>query len=332
MKETSNCLAEKNEIEVVYLRGDGILAADFHPKVTITKASLGWKEFHRINGIVEQFDPDVIHTHLLPADIILLFLRIRETIRYYTTIHNMGKGNAVRDWVANRIYKLIELRFAGRHKYIFISNSVREYMQSKAGIEKGNFSIIHNGVRIPAGIKRKKGKGKLRILFVGRLVRQKNPFSVLEICRRLRGKDISFSVTIVGEGDLRVGLKRKCRVEGLDHLISFVGGKAQVPDYYLNSDVLLVTSAMEGFGLVAIEAMSYEVCVLARPVGGLVEIIEDGDNGYLCPRIDGFVERLAELDSDPVILASVARRSRFSVMENFDLKDKARQLQSLYEA
>ena len=332
MKETSNCLAEKNEIEVVYLRGDGILAADFDPKVNITKASLGWKGLYKIIGIVEQFDPDVIHTHLLPADINLLFLRISENIRYCTTIHNMGKGNAVRDWVANRIYKLIEMRFSGRHKYIFISNSVRDHMRSKAGIGKGNFVNIHNGVRIPVGINRKQRRGNLRILFVGRLVGQKDPFSVLEICRRLKARGISFSVTIIGDGYLRNGLKRKCQAAGLDQLISFVGGKAHVRDYYLDSDVLLVTSSMEGFGLVAIEAMSYEVCVLANPVGGLVEIIEDGDNGYLCPSIDGFVERLVELDSDPITLATVARRSRLSVMENFDLRDKLRQLQSLYEA
>lgn len=332
MKETSTCLAEKNEIEVVYLRGEGILAADFDPTVNITKASLGWKGFRRINRIVKRFDPDVIHTHLLPADINLLFLRKSRNIKYYTTIHNMGKGNVVRDWIADRIYKLIQMRFAGRHKYIFISNAVRDRMQSKAGIGKGNFAIIHNGVRIPVGIKRKQRKEKLRILFVGRLVRQKNPFSVLEICRRLQARGISFSVTIVGDGYLLNDLKRKCRVEGLDRLISFVGGKAHVPDYYLDSDVLLVTSSMEGFGLVAVEAMSFEVCVLARPVGGLADILEDGNNGYLCPGIDGFVERLVELDSDPVTLASVARRSRLSVMENFDLREKMRQLQSLYEA
>ncbi len=332
MKRTSTCLAEKNEIEVVYLRGDGILAADFDSKVNITKASLGWKGFHRINRIVEQFDPDVIHSHLLPADINLLFLRKSRNIKYFTTIHNMGKGNVVRDWIANRIYKLIEMRFVGRHKYIFISNAVRDHMLSKVGIGKGNFVNIHNGVRIPVGINRKQRKGKLRILFVGRLVRQKNPFWVLEICRRLQARDISFSATIVGDGYLRNSLKLKCQAEGLDQLILFVSGKAHVPDYYLDSDVLLVTSSMEGFGLVAVEAMSFEVCVLARPVGGLVEIIEDGDNGYLCPRIDSFVERLVQLDSDPITLATVARRSRLSVMENFDLRDKLRQLQSLYEA
>ena len=316
----------------MYLRGDGILAADFDATVKIAKVSLGWKGFHRIKGIIDRFEPDVIHSHLLPADINLLVLRNSRKVKYFTTIHNVGKGNVVRDWVANRVYKLIELRFAGRHEFVFISNAVREYMQSNAGIGKGNFSTIHNGVRIPAGIRRKERKGKLRILFVGRLVRQKNPYSVLEISRRLRARGISFSVTIVGEGNLRVGLERKCRAEGLDQLISFVGGKANVPDYYLNSDVLLVTSSVEGFGLVAVEAMSYEVCVLARPVGGLTDIIEDGKNGYLCPCIDGFVKRLAELDSDPETLASVARRSRVSVMENFDLRDKARQLQSLYEA
>ncbi len=331
MKETSNCLAEKNEIEVIYLRGDGILAADFDPTVNIAKVSLGWNGFHGINRIIEQFDPDVIHSHLLPADINLLFLRKNRNIKYFTTIHNMGKGNVVRDWVANGIYKRIEKRFAGRHKYIFISNAVRDHMLSRGGIGKGNFIIIHNGVRIPVGINREQRKEKLRILFVGRLVRQKDPFLVLEICRRLQARGISFSVTIVGDGYLRNGLKRKCRAEGLDQKISFVGQKAHVPGYYLDSDVLLVTSSMEGFGLVAVEAMSFEVCVLARPVGGLMDIIEDGNNGYLCPRIDCFVERLVELDSNPATLATVARRSRLSVMENFDLRDKLRQLQSLYE-
>lgn len=330
LRETTAYLVEWNEIQVIYFRGDGILVRDFDPAVKITKASLGWKGFRKINGMVERLAPDVIHTHLLPADILLLFLRRSRKIRYFTTIHNTGKGNAVRDWVANRIYKRIERRFAGRHKFVLISNAVRDHVQSKAGIGKGNCALIHNGVRIPENIERKPGKEKLRLLFVGRLVRQKNPFQVLEICRRLHGKGISFSVTVVGDGCLRNRLIRKCRAEGLDQLISFVGGKVHVPDYYLDADALLVTSVVEGFGLVAVEAMSYEVCVLARSVGGLAEIIEDGINGYLCSRVDNFVERLVVLESDPKTRVAVARRSRISAARKFDLRDKSRQLQSLY--
>jgi N-acetyl-alpha-D-glucosaminyl L-malate synthase BshA len=90
-------------------------------------------------------------------------------------------------------------------------------------------------------------------------------------------------LVLVGDGPERSMAEKYCRDNQLTKHVLFVGKQDNVPDLMSCADVLLLPSETESFGLVALEAMSCEVPVVATNVGGLPEVVIPGETGYLAP-------------------------------------------------
>ncbi len=96
---------------------------------------------------------------------------------------------------------------------------------------------------------------------------------------------------LVGDGPERSEAERLSRELGITERVKFLGKQEAVVELLSISDLMLMTSETESFGLAALEAMACSVPVVAYKVGGLPELIRDGDNGYTVPKAD--VEALA---------------------------------------
>jgi glycosyltransferase involved in cell wall biosynthesis len=87
----------------------------------------------------------------------------------------------------------------------------------------------------------------------------------------------------VGDGPERARVEADCRQHGLCDAITFVGNLPLVEEILVGADLFLLPSESESFGLAALEALSCRVPVIATRVGGLPEVVVDGENGYLLP-------------------------------------------------
>jgi N-acetyl-alpha-D-glucosaminyl L-malate synthase BshA len=105
---------------------------------------------------------------------------------------------------------------------------------------------------------------------------------VIEVFRRVR-RELRTRLVLIGDGPVRSEVERLAADYGLSDDVLFLGEQQDPVAFLSVSDVFLLTSAQESFGLAALEAMACEVPVVASKVGGLPEIIEDGVTGYLCP-------------------------------------------------
>jgi len=110
----------------------------------------------------------------------------------------------------------------------------------------------------------------------------KRVLDVVEVFERVRTK-VPCRLLMVGDGPERGKVERYCRDNGICGSITFVGSLPLVEEVLVGADAFLLTSESESFGLSALEALSCKVPVVASRVGGLPEVVVDGECGYLRP-------------------------------------------------
>ncbi|MCJ7838301.1 MAG: N-acetyl-alpha-D-glucosaminyl L-malate synthase BshA [Burkholderiales bacterium] len=118
----------------------------------------------------------------------------------------------------------------------------------------------------------------------------KRTADVIEIFKRVRDT-MRARLIMVGDGPDKPRAESLARTLGIVSDVTFVGETDSVVDILSSADVFLLPSEMESFGLAALEAMACEVPVVGSDVGGLNEVVEHGESGYLLPT--GDVESMA---------------------------------------
>jgi len=133
---------------------------------------------------------------------------------------------------------------------------------------------------------------------------------------------------MIGDGPERNNLEELCRSLHLCGDIRFLGKQEAVEELLAISDIFLLPSASESFGLAALEAMACEVPVVSSDTGGIPEVNIDGVTGYVCPVGDTqtMAQKCIELLTDPEKLM-IFRKQAFLQAKKFDIVN----LLSLYE-
>jgi N-acetyl-alpha-D-glucosaminyl L-malate synthase BshA len=115
-------------------------------------------------------------------------------------------------------------------------------------------------------------------------------------------KHVRSRLVMCGDGPAREGAEKLAADYNISNDVLFIGQVPNIADYLSVADLLLITSETESFGLAALEALACEVPVIATRVGGLPEVVRDGENGYLVGvgDVDAMAEWAVELlvDSD----------------------------------
>lgn len=161
--------------------------------------------------------------------------------------------------------------------------------------------------------------GGFHVLFVGRLVERKGVAELIEAVGRL-SPSLGVRLEVIGDGPERTRLEALVREGRLGDRIAFRGrvSAADLRAAYTAADVLALPSVLdsrrdtEGLGVVLLEAMSYGVPVIGSRIGGIPDIVVDGETGLLVPPGDaaalaGALQRLA---GDPDLRAKLAAAGR----------------------
>ncbi|HWP43788.1 MAG TPA: N-acetyl-alpha-D-glucosaminyl L-malate synthase BshA [Blastocatellia bacterium] len=158
----------------------------------------------------------------------------------------------------------------------------------------------------------------------------------IEVLARLkRDHSIAARLIMCGDGPERAGAEELAVTLGVADSVDFVGKQPQsrVRDYLSIADLLLLPSQTESFGLVALEAMASEVPVVATRVGGIPELVEDGETGYLFDvgDVDGMSRRAASILSDERERERLGRRGREVAVSRFATEKIIPQYEQLYK-
>jgi glycosyltransferase involved in cell wall biosynthesis len=122
-----------------------------------------------------------------------------------------------------------------------------------------------------------------KIIFVGRLRQQKDPFTFLKALKILKQKNLNFSAKIIGDGPMRKGIENYIIRNGLNDFVKITGwvSKEKMLDEYRKSSLLVSTSLDEGMSIALLEAISSGIYVIATPASGNSEMISGNVNGEI---------------------------------------------------
>lgn len=184
-----------------------------------------------------------------------------------------------------------------------------------------NFICQHDYARHPVDELRASlaGEGQPLLVHVSNFRPVKRPVDCVEILSRVSKRGINTKLVMVGDGSERTNVEHRARCLGVFDKCVFVGKQPNIVDYLSAADVLLLPSEQESFGLAALEAMACEVPVIASRVGGIPEVVTDGETGFLSEV--GDVEKMAQdaarLLGDETLRRQMGNRARESAVTRY---------------
>lgn len=177
----------------------------------------------------------------------------------------------VRGRPLNRIRRLIARYVLQRASRIrVVSESIRESLDAHSSKLSAPISVLPIFVDIAkyANITRTKhDRFKIALLWVGRFEEEKNPLFAVQLLEIARKNGHDAGLTLVGSGSLESRLREYVRARGLERYVEFGGWQENLTPFFSVADIMLVTSAYEGYGMALIEALAAGVPVLSLDVG-----------------------------------------------------------------
>jgi len=243
-----------------------------------------------VERFLDEQHPDVVHCHLNVIPFIFRYALHHREIRFFHTIHNVA------DKACGNRYQIVFNRFFYKRNIIHpitISDVCQQSYVRLYGLD--NSSMIINGTApvkpscsfldVQDEVKRLKPNENTKVfIHVARFDPQKNQALLIGVFNRLYDEGENFILLVVGRGfDSYPG--SELRNAACDKIF-FLGEKSNVGDYLLNSDAFCLTSVFEGLPISLLEAISCGVTPICTPVGGVLDVITDGVNGYLSEKTD----------------------------------------------
>ncbi len=167
---------------------------------------------------------------------------------------------------------------------------------------------------------------------VGHLRKEKAYEVLIEAAALLRDRGVGPNVLIAGEGLERERLESLIAARGLEGQVRLLGARSDVPDLLAALDVAVCCSEFEGGPLSVMEYMEAGLPVVASDVGGLPELVVDGESGILVPPRDpaALAAALGELIGDPAARRRMGERGRELRRERWSLDAWAERIEALY--
>lgn len=327
--ELANQFAERGDtVMLAYLTGK----AEIRPRhAAVTVYGLGMSNsltgmltgYRALRRLVKSFQPDVVHSHMVHANLLARLVRISCRIpRLICTAHSNNEGGKIRMLAYRMTDMMADLSTN-------VSENAVAAFEAKGAVPVGRMIAVSNGIdtnrfrsnmALRKSIRDQAGLDSTTklILAVGRLAEVKDYPTLLHAFSRI--KKNKAVLWIAGGGDLLAELQALTHELGIAEAVSFLGVRSDTEALYNAADLSVLSSKWEGFGLVVAEAMASEKVVVASDCGGVGEVL--GNCGYLVPTQDP--DRLAEALQQALALdheqaALIGQKARQRVVERYSL-------------
>lgn len=285
-------------------------------------AGYDWAALRFGLSMARAWRPEVIHVHFaVPAGPVAWGIHRLTGIPYILTAHlgdvPGGTPEKTGKWF-RWIYPFTPPIWREAAQVVAVSGYTRELAVKSYPVP---VEVIYNGVDLAAF-----DPGEIAVhapplvVFAGRFMPQKNP---LQVVRALAGaSDLPWHCAMLGDGPLRAEVEAEIERAGLRERFTLPGWVQpdEVQRWFARADLLFMPSLSEGLPVVGVQALASGLALLTSRIGGWVDLVEEGVNGYMIPAGDeaSYIRAARQLLADPTRLLAYRCASR-EIAARFDL-------------
>lgn len=276
---------------------------------------------------------DFIHAHwLIPQGIVAYLIYKIQKTPYIITIH----GSDIFGLKSSLLIKIKKGILLNAAHITVVSNSLKEEIEKNISKDL-RISVISMGVdsnlfhpkKVNKSLKEKYKINAQFILFIGRLAENKGVQYLISAMPQIIKRFNEAKLMIIGEGSFKVTLEKLASKLNLNTSLIFAGAvpNESLPCYYATADVFVSPSiktkdGQEGFGLTIVEASLSGCIPIGTRLGGIMDIITEGENGYLVSekKSDEIASQVIKIFNDQKTLQIVKRNARTNALQKYDWK------------
>jgi glycosyltransferase involved in cell wall biosynthesis len=291
-----------------------------HPLATLGRAVHPGDDLRALAELVaamRAFRPHVVHTHTAKAGTLG---RVAATLAGVPVRVHTFHGHLLHGYFSparTRLVVQVERALARRSSaLVAVGGRVRDDLLA-AGIGRpGQYAVVPPGVSLPAGPPRDEARRRLGldgpgpvVAMVGRVTAIKRPDRMLDVARMVALSTPDVRFVVCGEGDALAATAARAVAQRLP--VSFLPWRADVETVYAAADLALLTSDNEGMPVSLIEAALAGRAAVAADVGGVAEVVADGETGLLAaPDAAALSRAVLRLLADDELRAQLGRAAR----------------------
>ncbi len=295
-----------------------------------------------LRAAIRAFGPRVVHTHSSKAGIVGRFAARLERVPVVVhSIHGFGFTPLQPVAVRALFFAAERLAAAWTDHFVTVSEADR-----RRGVELGLFtadgvSLIRSGVELdrvrhgdPTGVAERLGvpADAPLVVQIGNFKPQKAPLDFVRMAALVASRVPEAWFVMVGDGALRPAAEELAGRLGVAERMRFPGWWDDVPALLAATRVSVLSSRHEGLPRAVVESLAAGVPVVASAVDGTVEVVRDGENGFLVAAgdVEGLADRVVALLADDALRRRLAAAAP-DHLEEFDIEDMVRRQEELYE-
>jgi glycosyltransferase involved in cell wall biosynthesis len=304
----------------------------------------------RLVELIRRERPHVIHTHTAKAGAVGRVAAVLAGGSPRPIVVHTFHGHVLRGYfgpLRTNAFKLLERRLAGvTDALIAVSPQVRDDLVALGVAPPEKFAVLRLGIELEERVAASNGarEDARRLLgvppdrfvvgWIGRMTAVKRTDDVLLALKRLRERGVDATLCMVGDGPARDDVERRAFELGLARHSLYLGYQEEVAPWYAAFDAVVLPSSNEGTPATAIEALAAGRPVVATRVGGVPDVVRDGEDGFLVEPgdVEALGDRLADLASDPARRERMGEAGRARVPSRYAVGRLVEDMDRLYRS
>lgn len=323
-------------VAVAFLKGRGELAPEFEAcGVAVhdldVRGIRAARSLASLAGLVREFAPDVVHSHLFKADVLAASV-VGGRAALVSTKHNVDV------YLENPAWRVLGRAAARRaDAVVAVSDGVAQFLARTLGELRGRgdrrtpVKVVRYGVEAPAAPV-VPAPGRASLVCPARFEPQKDHATLLDAIE-MAARERDLRLVLLGRGPLEPALQARART--IPHAeIVFAGFADDPTPYYDAADAVVLASRWEGLGLVLVEAALRGRPAIATEVGGIPEVVEPRVTGLLAPPGDprGLADQILTLVCNPGPAAVMGANAKARAAERFGVARCVAETDAVYAA